>query len=63
MIGLVNIVYREWVIRYEYECVGMEAIFVLCMSVLHFYAIMPLASFCPRIFGLMLWTGYTLQCR
>ena len=32
------------------ECVGMEAIFVLCMLVLHFYVIMPLASFCPPHF-------------
>jgi hypothetical protein len=31
-------------------CVGLEAIFVLCMFVLHFYAIMPLASFCPPHF-------------
>jgi len=46
MIGLVNSVYREWVMMCE--CVGMEAVVVLCMFVLHFYAIMPLASFCPH---------------
>lgn len=46
MVGLVNIVYREWFIMCE--CVGMKAIFVLCMFVLHFYAIMPLACFCPH---------------
>ena len=48
MIGLVNIVYREWVIMCE--CVGMKAIFVLCMFVLYFYAIMPLAISCPLHF-------------
>jgi len=41
----------------------MEAIFVLCMFLLHFYAIMPLAIFVLLIFGLMLWAGYTLECR
>ena len=61
MIGLVNIVYRDWVM--VCECVGMEAIFVLCMFVLHFYAIMTLARFGLLFFGLMLWSGYTLECR
>ena len=44
------------------ECVGLKAIFVLCMFVLHFYAIMPLPAIVLLIFGLMLWTGHTLEC-